>query len=215
MAVCCAYDCLNAGIPISGLVTFGQPRVANPAMAAYLNERLMGRYLRFMNHKDIVPSVPANGPSFLSDYQHAGQSAWINGAEIERNTRLMKSAPPGDVSGSGSSETEEEPMDELAKLFADSASESPQVDSAENQITTDELNDLQYFLRSAALPTSSAPAMEPLIPAYAATSLQPVLPVRSSLQTPTAQLQGFMSRFNDHSMLEYVRVLNEHHWQEQ
>lgn len=93
MAVCCAYDLVRHQIPVTGLITFGQPRVANPAMATFLQSQLENRYLRFVNFDDIVPHVPTTKPAVLSDYRHAGELAWFKDNGIERNKLLMKAAP--------------------------------------------------------------------------------------------------------------------------
>jgi|GEM_PF-4873474 len=66
----------NAHDRFGGLRTFGQPRVGNPAFAAWAEPLFGGRYTRAVNHRDIVPQVPppkfASPWSELWEYQHFG-----------------------------------------------------------------------------------------------------------------------------------------------
>ena len=55
MAMCCAYDLeANEGMKVSGLVTFGQPKLADSGVAEYFATGLSGRYLAFINDRDPV-----------------------------------------------------------------------------------------------------------------------------------------------------------------
>ncbi|KAJ3079317.1 hypothetical protein HK102_003866 [Quaeritorhiza haematococci] len=56
------------------LITYGQPRVGNPAWANYLTQTFPDRVLRATNRIDIVPSLP---PLFLG-FQHHRHEYWIN-----------------------------------------------------------------------------------------------------------------------------------------
>jgi len=79
MALSCAYDFVeHQNIPISGVVTFGQPMISDDAYAAYLESKLKGKHARFVNGKDIVPSVP---PTFC----HCGSLFWFKDGKIQRN----------------------------------------------------------------------------------------------------------------------------------
>eukprot|EP01087_Luapelamoeba_hula_P013427 TRINITY_DN3833_c0_g1_i4.p1 TRINITY_DN3833_c0_g1~~TRINITY_DN3833_c0_g1_i4.p1 ORF type:complete len:559 (+),score=106.49 TRINITY_DN3833_c0_g1_i4:147-1823(+) len=69
-------------IPVQGVYTFGQPRVANPALVdalATLSEHTA--YYRITNNNDIVPGVPSRG-----DYKHCGSRMYItpNGAMVNK-----------------------------------------------------------------------------------------------------------------------------------
>lgn len=198
MAVCCAYDLNMHGLPVTGLVTFGQPRVANPAMAVYLENKFANRYLRFVNFDDIVPHVPTTKPAVLSDYRHAGELAWFRESGIERNKYLMKAGPS-------------EPF-----------GADPQ--EVESEISEEELVELQRQLKVREAPSTSLSLPPSLLPS------EPVIylgrdtgtflgsppnvlafgdDAGQAQITMPAKAAGFSSRFSDHSMLEYVRKLNE------
>lgn len=49
---------LNSNIRVSGIYTFGAPRVGNDEYRDYLNKRLTYKYWRFMHKSDLVPDVP-------------------------------------------------------------------------------------------------------------------------------------------------------------
>jgi hypothetical protein len=71
---------------VQGLYTFGQPRVANPILAAALDQDFKAQastgshYIRMVNHLDIVPRVPVRG--FPPIYADAGQLNWFNDAGV-------------------------------------------------------------------------------------------------------------------------------------
>jgi triacylglycerol lipase len=79
LAVLCAHDFVEKqNISITGLVTFGQPMVADHVFADYLDDQLKGRYARFVNGADIVPRVP---PLFT----HCGSLFWLKDDRVKRN----------------------------------------------------------------------------------------------------------------------------------
>ncbi len=45
-------------LPVSGLYTFGAPRVGSTGYRAYINQKLGYKHWRFMYKNDIVPDVP-------------------------------------------------------------------------------------------------------------------------------------------------------------
>jgi hypothetical protein len=49
---------LHSNIRVSGIYTFGAPRVGNEKYRDYLNARLTYKYWRFMHKSDVVPDVP-------------------------------------------------------------------------------------------------------------------------------------------------------------
>jgi hypothetical protein len=60
LAVAFAYRGLADGaLRPAAVVTFGQPLLADGALAGYLQQQLGGRYVRVMNGRDIVTRVPA------------------------------------------------------------------------------------------------------------------------------------------------------------
>jgi pimeloyl-ACP methyl ester carboxylesterase len=82
MAACCAYELHKQGQPISGVVTFGQPRIGNEALAKYLDSELDDRYLRLMNEGDPVPILPPCFGKLFPAYWHSGRRAWFFAGEL-------------------------------------------------------------------------------------------------------------------------------------
>jgi len=71
LATICAMDITLSTALKPTLCTFGQPRVADSAGAKFLDEVLPGRYARFINGRDIVPSLPPKLP-WNRTYGHGG-----------------------------------------------------------------------------------------------------------------------------------------------
>lgn len=46
------------GFKVSGLYTFGQPRIADWQMVNYMNSRMLDRMVRYVNNNDVVPLIP-------------------------------------------------------------------------------------------------------------------------------------------------------------
>lgn len=87
LALVCAYDVIdNEKIVVQGVITFGQPMVAQKNLATYLDKLLEGRYAHFVNGDDIVARVP---PSFV----HCGSLVWFTGGGIKRSK--AKDTPDG------------------------------------------------------------------------------------------------------------------------
>ncbi len=66
-----ALDLAQTGddVPVSGLVTFGQPRTGNDVFCASLDESLPGRYARVVHGGDLVVLLPPE----RFGYRHGGQ----------------------------------------------------------------------------------------------------------------------------------------------
>lgn len=58
------------GIPVSGIYTFGAPRVGDPRFANTLDQKLAGSLYRVVNEGDLVPHLP---PQFLG-FLHSGKT---------------------------------------------------------------------------------------------------------------------------------------------
>ncbi len=56
------------GRMVTGVYTFGQPRVGDAIFRDRLDEHSAGQYHRYVNHNDVVPLVPPH----LNRYRHAG-----------------------------------------------------------------------------------------------------------------------------------------------
>jgi predicted lipase len=79
LAVACAYDfTAHEHIRLHGLMTFGQPMVADKYLANYLDQRLVGRYAHVVNGLDIVPRLPPG-------YTHAGSLVWFSNGQVLRS----------------------------------------------------------------------------------------------------------------------------------
>lgn len=105
LAVCCAYDTVLSGKPVDGVITFGQPMVARQSLADDIDDRLLGRYARFVNRSDIVARIP---PS----YRAAGSLVWFTDRGVKRSKpkRMMFGAPsPGDRNLKGAAVEFDEP----------------------------------------------------------------------------------------------------------
>lgn len=88
MAVACAVDyTLQRGVPLT-LVTFGQPRFADTAGAMWIDQKLVGRYARFVHGSDIVPSVPFYVP-WAFPYAHAGNLIAIDDSKVTRADSVL------------------------------------------------------------------------------------------------------------------------------
>jgi hypothetical protein len=76
LAVAFAYECLTQGkLRPAGLVTFGQPLLADSALAAYVSGELGGNYVRFVNERDVVTRVPPG-------YVHFGKLIWFHDGKL-------------------------------------------------------------------------------------------------------------------------------------
>ena len=92
LAVVCAYRLSSReNLEIAGVMTFGQPKVGNPAFCKHMDDTLRGRMVHFVNESDLVPRVP---PSF----DHFGSLVWYKGGGIRRSQPpmlAMRSGPEG------------------------------------------------------------------------------------------------------------------------
>jgi len=92
LAVVCAYRLSSMeNLEIAGVMTFGQPKVGNPAFCKHMDVTLRGRMVHFVNESDLVPRVP---PSF----DHFGSLVWYKGGGIRRSQPpmlAMRSGPEG------------------------------------------------------------------------------------------------------------------------
>jgi len=103
LALMCAYDCeTKQGIKLTGLMTFGQPRIGDKSFSDYIDDKLKGRYVYFVNQDDVVPRLP----EWLL---HSGSLVWFKGNEVLR-TNIFKTfmAAPGG--------TQERQIDQLPPL---------------------------------------------------------------------------------------------------
>lgn len=130
LAVVCGFDLADQGdVAIDGLITFGQPMVAKPPLAKRIEELLHGRYVHYVNQKDVVTRIP---PGF----EHCGSVVWYKGDEVRRSLRpmLMAGAPSDADFKAGNLEDEFDPLDqgEFAQLQASLKEEQAEPEYSED-----------------------------------------------------------------------------------
>ena len=77
LAVAFAYQALAEGtFKPAGVVTFGQPLLADSALGAYISGQLGGNYVRFVNERDVVTRVPPG-------YVHFGKLVWFHEGKVQ------------------------------------------------------------------------------------------------------------------------------------
>ena len=105
LALVSAHDLLDKPVEIAGVVTFGQPAVAKHDLAGHLDQELIGKYARFVNHKDIVPRVPIT-------FKPCGRLVWFTDKGLKRSPpkRLAYGSGQLTIQVSQSDDVEEVPM---------------------------------------------------------------------------------------------------------
>nr|WP_278003711.1 lipase family protein [Nodosilinea sp. TSF1-S3] len=84
------------GFEVSGLYTFGQPRVADWKLVNYMNARMGNRIVRYVNNNDIVPIIPPQIIPWVPTrvYGHMGQFRYFNDAgSLRRQSFLFQRFP--------------------------------------------------------------------------------------------------------------------------
>lgn len=199
MAACCGYDLAIHDIPFTGLVTFGQPRIGNQAMAQYLQENVGTRYLRFVNEGDFVPLAPPGLGIAFPDYWHCGARIRFKGKKLVRWYGLNIFSATGPMEATAATET----TDDIGN-------------DGEGTLTEEEFQEIQECLQATPPPDAKAD-----LPAGRSGNAPPThvggAPPRPAAATAApvygASLGGLYGsikqRVDDHSMDEYVRQLND------
>lgn len=91
MALCCAYDLTTTNtVPIAGVVTFGQPKLADRPLATHINSSLNGKYLAVVADEDpVADTVPL--------CHFCGSAVWFDGdlVRFDRGrVEAMQDGPP-------------------------------------------------------------------------------------------------------------------------
>ncbi|PZU99001.1 MAG: hypothetical protein DCF32_19140 [Leptolyngbya sp.] len=84
------------GFEVSGLYTFGQPRVADWKLVNYMNARMGDRIVRYVNNNDIVPMIPPQIIPWVPTrvYGHMGQFRYFNDSgSLRRQSFLFQRFP--------------------------------------------------------------------------------------------------------------------------
>jgi len=190
MAECCAYDWAVSHLPLTGLVTFGQPRVGNKAMARFIDDEIGHKYMRFINERDPVPSLPPGIGMILPDYRHSGARVHFKNGELDRTSGVVMFSATGPTTDATSESTNPTNPDE-----------------ADNTITEDEFLALQEHLRAQL--EHSEPSSDPERPSFGAAAPQPVIGAMPDFGDLAERIfKSFRKRIADHSMDEYLRQLN-------
>lgn len=85
LAVLCAYDLAsNENRNIHGLMTFGQPMVADRTLATSIDQILPQKFAHFVNESDIVP----RSPPFW--FYHCGNMVWFFEGKVRRSNQRPK-----------------------------------------------------------------------------------------------------------------------------
>ncbi len=193
MAECCAYDWAVSQLPLAGLVTFGQPRVGNEAMARFIDKKIGHKYMRFINERDPVPSLPPGIglTKYLPDYRHSGARVRFKDGKLERTSGVVMFSALGPQAATTSESNA--PIDP---------------DEADNTIAEDEFLALQEHLRAER--GDSVATSEPERVRFGATTLQPVAGAMPDFGDMAKRIyESFRDRIGDHSMDEYLQQLNE------
>lgn len=105
MALCCAYDLTTTNtVPLAGVVTFGQPKLADRPLASHISKSLSGRYLAVVADEDpVADTVPL--------CHFCGSAVWFDGdlVRFDRGrVEAMQDGPP--VFGAGPEYEDGEPF---------------------------------------------------------------------------------------------------------
>jgi hypothetical protein len=57
---------LKDALPVTGIYTYGQPRLGDSSVRSFFQQHYSGRFMRFVNNDDLIPRVPPG-------YQHVGR----------------------------------------------------------------------------------------------------------------------------------------------
>ncbi len=190
MAACCAYDLLQHDVLFTGVVTFGQPRIGNEALARFLDSSLGEKYLRFMNTGDPVVTLPPCFGVKLPAYWHSGRRAWFLWDKlytIEGPTLFAEPAPGAEVEGEALADPGKATGKDEYKSMAE-----------------DDFLELQKQLKAM---SQRNQASDDSATTVGASSEQPSL----KSQGPVNNVVGFfLNRIGDHNMDKYLRQLNEY-----
>jgi len=73
---------------LAGVITFGQPIMADQVFANEFNSKLKGRAYRYYNNLDIVPTMPICLLPYSREYCHVGEGVLLNCPKWIRRNQL-------------------------------------------------------------------------------------------------------------------------------
>ncbi|WP_417377276.1 lipase family protein [Gimesia maris] len=149
MATICLAELDRLQVPVTGVVTFGQPRVGDKAFTEKLTQRLGSKILRVINEQDIVASLPPYIPFKVPRYYSGGSVMQFSNGLLVRSGGVQMMAKPV-VNGRG----------EVVQVFGEQQpgdNEAPRGPSGEvppdpEQLTEEEYRELQDVLDDDASP---------------------------------------------------------------
>jgi hypothetical protein len=123
LALCCAHDFDQDQRNVTGVMTFGQPKIARRNLADQINDRFLGRYARFVNNNDFVARIP---PS----YEFCGRLVWFTPDGLKRSPRRQVAfrSTGSPVDDAEIAEVNPASEEELQEWLAELQQPSPQVD---------------------------------------------------------------------------------------
>lgn len=86
LATITAGHLLERGVRLTGLYTYGSPRVGDAEFARAFTRRAMGLAHRFVNHRDGVARLPFR----QLGYRHVGELWYINGNQVISNASWFR-----------------------------------------------------------------------------------------------------------------------------
>jgi triacylglycerol lipase len=147
LAIVCAHQLLiDEKYPIAGVMTFGQPKAIRGDLRNYLEPRLDGKYVFFVNDMDPITRV-------IDPYVHFGHMVRWTDSSIERSKRQVALGSVGKASSAPEAEFETgyiEPLnsteiDELISKIEDS--KKPKYDEKGNLVVEGYIpNAFDHFL---------------------------------------------------------------------
>lgn len=129
------------GHRVSGLVTFGQPRVGDREFTKAMNQRLGTRMLRIINEDDVVASLPPRIPFVMPAYYSGGSVVQFLDGQLKRSSGVRMMAKPP-VLGS---------TDELPPVLAETDTLAPPTPSGDlppdpEPLTAEQFEELKDIL---------------------------------------------------------------------
>lgn len=129
LAVSFTYSLLEQGdFQPWGLVTFGQPILVNGRLGRFLDTQLDGRYLRFVNERDVVTRV-------IPTYATCGTRVWFRGGKVHvtHPAAFAASSKDGEISKTELVESESMSEDEFERLQQELRAEAAEEELARQQ----------------------------------------------------------------------------------
>lgn len=207
LALLCANDFVDDGkMSIDGVMTFGQPLMVSSQLAKYLNEKLASKYVRFVNHEDIVARID---PSYVA----CGSLVWFRDDGVFRSERplMMTKSLTNNIASPSVSDA----SPEVASAAATGEQDLPSPESGEKVDEIAPLSDdeFQKLMNDWKSNPDSLPSETPAeIRAERADDARPSIEGVTEPKGVVAFGAGPLSsqRVEDHYMRNYLQVIRRH-----